>query len=130
MHVDGSRSPTDLLIVLTGAGFWPVIGGILKQKIELHSPPQDNIDWNWYPPVIRAPIQDVQEAVANTKYEPKEDSVPEPLVNVLSDMFNMNSDEYWEAFLHWMEDHMLEHEVAQKWWAAYNQDWPYYMTVL
>ncbi len=46
--------------------------------------------------MIRAPIWDVQEAVANanTKYEPKEDSVPEPLVNILSDMFNMNSDEY------------------------------------
>lgn len=53
--------------------------------------------------------------VANTKYKPKEESVLEPLVNVLSDLFNMNSVDHQEVLFHWMEDHMLEHEVAQKW---------------
>ena len=82
------------------------------------------------PPVIHIWIQDMEEALANTNYEPKPDAAPDQLINVLSDFFGMTPHEYRETLIHWMEDNMLEHPVVVNWWHASNQDWPYYLTVL
>ncbi len=59
------------------------------------------------PPVIRAHIQDIEEALTNTNYKLKPDAAPDQLINVLSDFFSMRPHEYRETLIHWMEDNML-----------------------
>ncbi len=41
------------------------------------------------PVMIRAKIANIDEALQNTRYEPKPDSQPEALINVLSKLFGM-----------------------------------------
>ncbi len=86
--------------------------------------------WNMSPVVIWVKIADIDEALQNTRYELKPDSHPELLINILSELFGMQLREYHEKLISWMEDHMLEHPIAEQWWHSKGQDWPYYLTVL
>ncbi len=69
--------------------------------------------WNMSPVVIWVKIANIDEALQNTRYEPKLDSQPELLINVLSEWFGMQLQEYCEKLISWIEDHMLEHLMVE-----------------
>ena len=128
--MDTSRCDEDLLLALTPTGFCLVLCNPEKTHPMLCDPLTSSMGWNMSPPVICAQIWDIEEALANTNYEPKLDAAPDQLINLLSDFFGMRPHEYRDTLIHWMEDNMLEHPVVVNWWHAHNQDWPYYLTVL
>ncbi len=99
MCVDSLRVHSDLLLALMDHGFRWIICGSPSSKVELFAPPEEGMGWNMLLVVIRVKIANIDEALQNTRYEPKLDSQPEPLINVLSELFGMQLREYLKKLI-------------------------------
>ncbi len=89
MCEDSLRVHSDLLVALMNHGFHHVICGSPSSKVELFAPLEEGMGWNMLLVMIRVKIANIDEALWNTRYEPKLDSQPEVLINVLSELFGM-----------------------------------------
>ena len=98
--MDGSHSTADLLLAQTRDSFCRVTCGVMPRKVELQSAPEDHKGWNIFPPVLQVPVADLDRFLLTSKYEPKANSIPQSLINVLSDLMNMSLRDYWEAIIH------------------------------
>ena len=67
-------------------GFCCVKYDTVSGKVELHDVPSVDAGWNMTPPVLGAGIVNLPAFLLTTKYEPKSDSIPQSLINVLSDL--------------------------------------------
>ena len=115
LRMDSSRYNKDLLLALTPTGFCQVLCNPEKTYPVLCDLLTSGTGWNMSLPEICAWIKDIEEALANTNYEPKPDAEPDQLINMLDDFFGMQPHEYRDTLIHWMEDNMLEHPVVVNW---------------
>lgn len=89
-RADGLRAASNLLITLTKNGFCHMNCTAVNRKVELHDVPGAEEGWNMTLPVLKSGIVDLPAFLLTTKYEPKSDSIPQSVINILSNLIELS----------------------------------------